>query len=27
VGKSNLPPCTPDDKSTDKPGGKVTWKK
>ena len=27
VGKSNLPPCATDDKSTDKSGGKVTWKK
>ena len=25
VGKSNLPPCATDDKSTDKSGGKVTW--
>ena len=27
VGKSNLPPCTPDDKSTDKSGGKVRMEK
>ena len=25
-GQSNLPSCTPDDTSTDKSGGKVTWK-
>ena len=27
MGKSDLPSCTPDDKSTDESGGKVTWKK